>query len=267
MDPGQFKKKDLAVQQKVTGISNRLTKVVSRWEGIVATVLGEAASIETYDPYFNIDLDVYFQGNLLPSNDRREQLGNPGGFETSPINPTDRFLLEDLPVSINYNEVTRINMLLKRVETQSWVFRLETTNILYRIEKGKVLFSEGGWFENLGKKLLNVSDGFWNNLKEATRFSMDYYLNSLGAAVYREDLLFYQFSSSRFLQSLCSFLFALNKRFEPSGRLLLENIKTLRVLPGEFMARFESLIRPDVEIPKERKFEIAKLLAKSAVAL
>jgi hypothetical protein len=98
---------------------------------------------------------------------------------------------------------------------------------------------------------------------EAARFSLDHYLNGIGAAVYRADNLYYQISASGFCQSLCSYVFALNKRLEPTGRLLHDHIKELEVLPDEFLGRFESFIRPDAKLPPERKFEVAKLLAKS----
>ncbi|HUV08766.1 MAG TPA: DUF4037 domain-containing protein, partial [Spirochaetia bacterium] len=71
------------------------------------------------------------------------------------------------------------------------------------------------------------------------------------------------FSASGFCQSLCSYVFALNRKFEPTGRLLYDRIKSLKVLPDEFLGRFNSFIRPDQKLSPERKFEIAKLLAKS----
>ncbi len=240
-----------------------LVGIISKWNGIASIVLGEVARVETYDPYFIIDLDVYFRGDLLPSNDRREQFGHPGGFETSPIYPIDRFLVDELPVSIYYKDVSRMSLLVKRVEEQTWVFRSESTHLLYRIRNGQVLYSKGNWFEELKQRLESIPDGFWKSIMEAARFSLDHYLNGIGAAVYRGDNLYYQISASGFCQSLCSYVFALNKRLEPTGRLLHDHIKELAVLPDEFLGRFESFIRPDAKLPPERKFEVAQLLAKS----
>ena len=251
------------MKQKVKNISNRFTLEIAQWEGIETIVLGEAARIETFDPYFNIDLDVYFHGSLLPSNDRRERFAHPGGFETSPIFPIDRFMVEELPVSIHYKDVSRMALLLKRVEEGSWVFRRDSTNLLYRIENAEVLYSKTDWFEGLRQRITSIPEIFWNALTEAARFSLDQYLNGIGAAVYRGDNLYYQFSASGFCQSLCSYVFALNRKFEPTGRLLYDRIKSLKVLPDEFLGRFNSFIRPDQKLSPERKFEIAKLLAKS----
>jgi len=254
---------DDGVKQRVKGILKQLTDIISGWDRTSAVVAGEASKIETFDPYFTIDLDVYHRGDLLPSNDRRDRLGNPAGFETSPVYPVDRFLQDDLPVSISYKDVSRINLLLARVEEQSWVFRRESTELLYRIQKGDVLYAKGKWFEEVRERLKTVPEGFWKELMEATRFSLDYYLSGIGAAVYRGDNLFYQLSASGFCRSLCSYVYAMNRQFEPTGRLLHEQIKRLETLPEEFLGRFESFIRPDAKLPPERKYEIAKLLAKS----
>ncbi len=251
------------MQRKTEQISTQLCETVSRWDGVAAVVLGGSSRVETYDPYFAIDFDIYCRGSLPPSNDRRELFDNPGGFETSPVYPIDRFLIDGLPVSMYYKEVSRINLLLKRVQDCSWVFRSESTNLLYRIQHGEVLYNKGDWFEGLREKLADIPDEFWNGLMEAARFSLDQYLNGIGAAVYRNDDLYYQFSASSFCRSLCSYVFALNKRFEPTGRLLHDRIKELDTLPAEFLGRFETFIRPDAELPPERKFEIANLLAKS----
>ena len=251
------------MEGKVKKILGNLTSVISGWDGIEAIVMGEEAGVETLDPYFNIDLDVFFRGHLLPSNDRREHLDSPGGFETSPIYPVDRFLIDGLPVSIYYKDVSRMNLLLKRVKEQSWVFRTESTNVLYRIENGAVLHSQGDWFEELRKGFKGVPDGFWRSIMEAARFSLDQYLNGIGAAVYRSDNLFYQTSAAGFCTSLCSYVFAMNRQFEPGPRLLHEHIKKLKDLPPEFLGRFESFIRPDAELKPSTKYEIAKLLAQS----
>ncbi len=251
------------MQQKVKKILDGLVGTISKWNGIAAIVLGEVAKDETYDPYFIIALDVYIRGDLLPSNDRREKFDHPGGFETSPIYPIDRFLVGELPVSVHYKDVSRMSLLVKRVEQQTWVFRSESTHLLYRIQNGQILYSKGKWFEQLKQRLESIPDGFWKSIMETARFSLDLCLNGIGAAVYRADNLYYQISASGFCQSLCSYVFALNKCFEPTGRLLHDHIRELKILPDEFLGRFESFIRPDAKLLPERKFEVAQLLAKS----
>ena len=251
------------MKKKVEVISGELAASVSQWDGIVAIVLGEAAGIETIDPYFNIDIDVYYSEDIPDRDDRKERLGNPAGFETAFHQTLDQFFVQKLPVSLTYKKTERIDTILQRVLDGLWAFRNETTNLLYRVREGKILYQDGDWFERARARLDDVPEVFWDNLKTASRLALDRHLNDVGAAVYRGDYLFYQMAEGGFLKSLCSFLFALNKKFEPSGRLMLDHIVELEQLPGEFSGRFENLIRPDIEITAERRHEISKLVAKS----
>ena len=251
------------MKQKVENISCDLAKRIDRWPGVVAIVLGESGEIETLDPYFNIDIDVYHDGDTPTADERKELLGDPAGFEAALQQAVDRFFVDELPVSLTYKQTGRIEAILQRVRDGQWAFRGETTNMLYRIERGQSLAKNGPWFQGLRDGLKNTSEAFWENLKESSRLALERALSDMGAAVYREDYLFYQVAAAAFLQGLCSFLFALNCRFEPSSRLLLDHMRDLRRLPDEFSGRFESLVRSDVEITPERRYEIAELVTKS----
>jgi hypothetical protein len=58
-----------------------------------------------------------------------------------------------------------------------------------------------------------------------------------------------------------------NGQFEPSHRGYLALASALRTLPDDFAGRFESFLRPDSELPPSRKYEIAKLIARSIISL
>jgi hypothetical protein len=251
------------VEQKVQRICRSLSENIGKWPGIVAIVLGEAAGIETIDPYFRVDLDVYYRDELPSRADRAARLGDPAAFEGAPGHNVDRFLIEDFPVVIFYKQTERIDRILDRVIEGHWAFRNETTNLLYRIQKGTVLHNEGSWFESAAARLEEIPEVFWERLKQASRFALDRYVNEIGAAVYRNDFVYYQVAAVHFMQSLCSFLFACNQRFEPSSQLLLDHMGDLKIVPQEFAGRFDSLIRPDIEITPERRHEIAQLISKS----
>ena len=255
------------MQRKVAKISKQLTEVISSWDGVEAIVLGEAAEIRTLDPYFNIILDVYHMGNLLPVNDRREQFQHPAAFDTALVYPEDRFLMNDLPVRIRYQDTARFDLILNRIDNRLWVYRESGTCMFYRIQNGQILFQKSNWLENIKKKLSRFSDHFWDVVLESTRISVEYYLSDLNAAVFRNDYLFYLISSAAFLKSMCSYLFALNRCFEPSGRMIYEKVKNLPELPDEFLGRFESFLREDPALPPERKREIAELVAKSIISM
>jgi len=69
------------------------------------------------------------------------------------------------------------------------------------------------------------------------------------------------------VKSICSMLYAINRRFEPSGRQLYEQILELDVLPENFRGRFYSILRDDPEFNHERKQEIAELMTRSVINL
>ncbi len=251
------------MQKKVARIAETLSERMTEWKAVVAVALGEIATVETIDPYFSIDLAVCQEGELPPVAERAASLGSPPGFAYSPQLHADLFLLEELPVCVMYLERDRVDALLDRVVQGDWVFRDETTNILYRIENGKVLQDREGWLARSREKLARVPDAFWDHLKEGSRVALDRAVVDVGTAVHRGDHLFYRLSGARFLQSLCSFLFALNRQFEPSHQMLLERVTKLAKLPAEFSGRLDSLIRPDMEITPARRYEICQLVAKS----
>ncbi len=251
------------MQKKVMRIAEGLSACVTGWKTTVAVVLGETATVETVDPYFTIDMLVCHDGGLPSPTERKAALGAHARFECSPQQMTDQLLIEELPVRVLYKGRDRIEGLLERVEQGKWIYRDETTNILHRIQNGLVLHDHDGWLARSREKLCHVPDAFWLHLKETSRIVLDRAAADVGAAVHRGDYLFYQLSRARFLRSLCSFLFALNRQFEPSHQMLLERIVKLEKLPAEFSGRFDSLIRPDIEITPQRRHELCQIVAKS----
>ncbi len=251
------------MQKKVSAIATDLSARIQAWPGVVAVLLGDTANVETIDPYFVIDLAVCHDDGLPAEGERKATFGSPAGFEYSHLLVADLFLVEDLPVRVSYRTRERIDALIERAEAGKWVFRDETTHALYRIQHGKPLHDRDGWLARSRGRLALVPEIFWSHLKEDSRIAVDRALADVGAAVYRGDHLFYQLSAARFLQGLCSFLYALNRQFEPSYQMLLERITKLEKLPAEFSGRFDGLIRPDMEITPARRYEICQLIAKS----
>lgn len=251
------------MQKKVSTVAADLAARAVAWPGVVAVLLGDAANVETIDPYFSIDLAVCHDRGLPEVLERKTSFGTPQGFEYSHHLMADLFLLQELPVSVYYRPRDRIDALIERAEEGKWVFRDETTHLLYRIQNGKALQDPEGWLARSRERLSRVPDTFWSHLKEGSRVALDRALADVGAAVYRGDHLFYQMSAARFLQSLSSFLFALNRQFEPGYQMLLGRITKLDKLPDEFTGRLDGLIRPDIEITPARRYEICQLIARS----
>jgi hypothetical protein len=257
----------IEVKPKVDTIAHDCTKKLEKLDNVETVLLGEAADIEVYDPYFTIDLDVFYDGELLSSNKRAEFFGNPAIFETSPVNPVDRFLTGNLPVIIYYRELTRVDHIFERIEEQKWIFRKETTNMLYRLKNGQVLYGRKGWIDTIRKHFTAMPLSFWKNIIDSCKFLIEHYLREIHVSAIKDNNLLYQNSLSCFIEGVCSCIFALNREFEPSPRLLYHYLCSLKNLPDGFLNRFEILISPKEEFTMERKGEVATLIAKSLIPM
>ena len=258
----------MIVKRKVFNIARDYTKRLSDIEQVEAVILSETAEMEIYDPYFIIDMDIYYTKSLPESEERRMILGNPDIFETASVYPVDRFICEELPVILNYRHVKSIEGIFNRIEKAEWVFRIESSNILYRLKEGQVLFSRNpDWIENIKGRFDDIPVDFWQNILDSSLFFMEHYLREINVSVFKGNHLLYHNSLSKFIQSVCSYVFAVNCRFEPSPRMVYDEMARLPRLPDEFMTRFETLINPVRDFSLERTWEIAQLIAKSLIPM
>jgi len=255
------------MQQKVGKITGELTRTLAAWPGVEAVVLGEAAEAAVLDPYFTISVDVYYTEALASAAERRRAFGNPSPFDSLAPLGEDRFLRDDLPVKIRYQDTASYVLMLQRIEQRQWVLHEVGTYPFYRMVNGQLLHQRSGWVEEVRARLGALPEHFWRSVMDSTRLAVAYHLNDLRAAVFRADPLFTTFSLCQFLRSLCGFLFAANRAFEPSARLLGDKVRALSRLPDGFAGRFESLLRDDPVLPPQRKCEIAELLAKSILPM
>lgn len=258
------------MKPKVRTLADTLVSVISSWEGVEAICLNEAAAADTLDPYFALILDVYVS-SAIPSPAQRA-LVYPAHtvFESSPTAHKDRFLCGEYPVRIEYKSVEKIEELTAialRSGSELWKIRDSGTYAFYRLVNCKPLFQRSSWLADVCSRISSLSDSFWVEMRSFYQSSMDHYLADLGASIVREDQFHYMVSAANFIKSACSALFMENGTFEPSHRGFLSQIQDLKTLPDDFLGRFESFLRPDSELPPARKYEIAKLIARSIVSL
>ncbi|MBN2533605.1 MAG: DUF4037 domain-containing protein [Spirochaetales bacterium] len=255
------------LKRKVFKIANEYSRRITQYDNMEAIILGEAADIEVYDPNFIIAMDVYYSGRLLSAKKRNVLYGNPEFFESSSVYPMDRFISENLPVIINYRHINRIDRIFDRIERSEWVFRMESSNIFHRLKEGHVLFNRNGWIDKIKKRFTAIPDEFWEHILDSARFLIEHHLREINVSIFKSNNLLYLISLTHFIKSVCSFIYALNKDFEPSPRLLYGAIKKLPNLPDEFMNRFNILLNPATEVSLEQKGEVATLITKSLITM
>jgi hypothetical protein len=242
------------MQRKVQAISQQLAGVLTAWPEVEAVVLGETAESGVLDPYFAIALDVYHRGELPAGTERRVRFGSPAVFETVPEQPS-------------LQEAGRFEELLERIESRQWVFHDSSPGLFHRLAQGQALYVRSPWLEECRRRMLSLPDHYWGVVLEGSQRAFSYALTDLKASALRDDGLFFIIAMARFVRALVSFLFALNRRFEPGLRQLSGQLARLERIPDGFAGRFESLLREEPELDRERKCEIADLLARSALAM
>jgi hypothetical protein len=251
------------MKRKVHEIAGSLADRLAKVRGVQAVLLGEAADIEVFDPYFTIDLDVYTAG-VPPSIEKREKLlPDLEAFETSPVSALDRFRVKGLPASVHYIRSADVDRMLLRISEMTWVFHEPGTNALYRIERSEVLYTADSWLEEARAALAHVPEQFWGQTTMRALSLAERALSDLGAAAHRSDALYFLVSASRFMRCVASFLFAINRQFEPSDRMLGERIAALPRIPDGFIGQMDSFMRPIGEVTMEARREIAEHILRS----
>ena len=253
------------MKYKVERITSDLATKIAQWSEVDTVTLAETVEEDLQDPYFFISLDVYYRGGIPDVDSRMRVFSDAGAFESSSVTSKDRFLIESVPIRIEYKDIARIDEILRKTNENMWVFRQTGTYMFYRLASAKELGAKSEWLESVRGTLDELPEEFWDRLANSSRATMEHYLSDLIAAVMRDDKLFYLISAAGFIKSFLSLLFVLNREFEPSGRMLYEKAWNLPVLPENFKGRFHSFLREDPEFPPSRKREIAELMAKSVI--
>ncbi|MFP4431352.1 MAG: DUF4037 domain-containing protein [Spirochaetaceae bacterium] len=249
-------------EDAVASIAERL----DAWPSMDTITLVESGS-DTNDPYFFVSLDAYHRGDVPGEEERRREFHDAVAFESIYVTQKDRFLLHDIPVRIEYKNIHRFDEIVRTIEGNRGFYRDSGTYMFYRMKHSTILKQKSDWLTEVRKDLDAFTDGFWDTLRSLFQARMEHYLGDLHAAVIREDPLFYLVSASGFIRSVASVLFAVNRQFEPAPRSFLEEVPKLPALPDSFHGRFDSFLRTERELTRDRKLEVATLLAQSLIAL
>ncbi len=253
--------------RKVERIAREISEKLSGIPSVDCIIMQESAERDLSDPYFFISLDVYYRGALPDVSERQIIFGDTGAFESSFFSQKDRFFVEDIPVRVEYKHKDRVDHIIQNKEGNIWAFRDTGTYMFYRLKNGNIISRKTSWINGVRAKLDSLDDSFWAALRDSAFSTMEHYVIDISSAVLNNDDLFYIISMSGYLKSLCSFLFAVNRKFEPSGRNLSSHVLNLPVLPENFAGRFDSLLREDSGFSRSKRQEVAKLLTKSLLHL
>ena len=253
------------MKRKVKKLLDNLVEDINRWEMVDTITVAEMAEEDILSPYLFLSLDIFYHRNIPSPEDRRKSFEGAALFESSYFGSKDRFLLQEIPVRLEYKKITRIEALIRHKNGESFVSRESGTLLFYRLLNNRVLFHRSPWINKVRPQAKDLPESFWMSLQDAYWSDLEHQLGDLGAAVVAEDEFFYLRSLGNYLNTLCSLLFVLNRQFEPAGRRMQEQLEKLNRLPEAFRGRFASLITEDSEFTPARKLEVAKLITRSLI--
>lgn len=247
-------------------LTHPIVEVLSAWSGVDSIGIIQSGS-DPYDPYYFVSLDVYCSGEIPGADARREELQGHTMFESSQVTRKDRFLVGQTPVRIEYKDTGRFDELVRAAKRGEPRFRDAGTYPFYRLATAEVAYARTGWIQEICSELRELPASFWSSLRETQQARAEHTYADLSAAAVRNDQLFFLVSAGRFLRSLAGLLFTVNRQFQPSYRLLAEELYALPTLPESFAARMESFIRQDGSWSLEQRRELAELMITSVFSL
>jgi hypothetical protein len=252
-------------------LADRFADTLSTWPGIECVSLNEAALPDPLDPYFALILDVFHSGPIPKAEERCRLYGEDvAAFETSNQFTKDRFLIGDVPVRLEFKDISKVEELVSIADTKFeflWLIKDSGTYGFYRLANGEILFSRNDWIQGIRKRLGNLGDPFWETIRYANQSKMEHFLSDLGAAFFQGDDFHYLIASAGFIKNACLTLFCINRRFEPSHRAYYIQVKELPLLPASFAAELETFLRNDPEVTAERRYSLAQVMARGIVVL
>ncbi|MCL2190638.1 MAG: DUF4037 domain-containing protein [Treponema sp.] len=259
------------MKYKTRVLVERFAEILSAWPGVECVTLNEAALPDMLDPYFALIFDVFFSSPIPEAQRRCEMFGGDVvAFESSGLNEKDRFLLGDVPVRLEYKPTKKVEELVSIADSQAdslWLIKHSGTYSFYRLAVGETVFSRAGWLGGIRGRLEGLPDVFWTEMRAAAQSKMEHFLSDLGAASFQGDEFHYLVASAGFIKTACLALFCANRRFEPSHRAYYRQVVDLPILPERFPAQLENFFFGGPGASMDRRFSLAKLIARGIVGL
>jgi len=259
------------MRYKTQKLVDRFTEILSSLKGVECITLNEAAQQDTLDPYFALILDVFCSAPIPSSEERCKLFGDDvAAFESSGQNEKDRFLIGDIPVRLEYKKTAKIDELVNIAcadHESLWFIKDSGTYGFYRLANCEIIFSRTNWIYEIRKRLENITDQFWTEMRNTVQSKMEHFLSDLGAACFQKDMFHYLIASAGFIKTACLTLFCINKRFEPSHRAYYKQVCELPILPESFSAEFEAFLETEDTADLDSRFHLAKLMAQKIIML
>ncbi len=232
-------------------------------------------ALGTFDPDSDVDLYVLSHPDIRPTHERMDAFQKIEGIQDVQMDHEepgwdnqwcprgDRCRLGGLPFDIAYNTVdwmkTVVSAVKERGVTSIPELRFRPYTMLGLLENSVVLYDPKSILQSMRSSLypypaklrqtllsenLLITSGSLGELQ-------DYVRRSIGNSAFH-------FHLSRILDSLCTVLFAINRRYDPATKRTEEAFRDLEVVPDHFLERYSRIL--ETPLTREGRHEIVDSL-------
>jgi hypothetical protein len=238
---------DVAAQQVVT--------LITSLPGIVGVSLGGSAAAGLADDTSDLDLHVYWRGDLAPPAERAARLAqfaDAGSVEVNILTwgLEDHARVGGRLIELIYVHLDDLRAEIDRAYSEGLITEGYTTARLYYLAGGRLLHDTAGKLTGLRDRLLaEYPESTRKLLLQHQPELLRYFLWHLRQAQQRGDLLFVQHRRYALQSMFYNLLFALNRRYHPGEKRLLIHGERCARRPAQLSARWAESTRLAADDP------------------
>lgn len=244
------------VEQDVGSSASWMAEAATGIPGVVAVSLGGSHATGLADAASDIDLHVYWRGELPPGPQRAAVLAaipDPGTTirEETAWGPEDHLVVDGRPAELVYVDLDDVIRQVERARTVGLDDEGFATAVLHSVASGIVLEDGGGELAAARATLADYPEATHRRLVRTLPHLLRSYLAQLTKAQGRGDLLFVQHRRYSLQMVYFNLLFALNRRYHPGEKRLAVHGERCPVRPvrqGERWAEVTALSADDVRL-------------------
>ncbi len=249
----------MSLAEKLPDAASTVVRRVARREDVRGVLCFGSYALGTFDDDSDIDLYVFCDPKVMSEASRRRMFeGLPElsdlelnyvtpGFEVQWIYQTDRFRLGDVHFDVAYHTAAWIKAVVQKVtqEGRSSIqeLRYRAHAMLGLLENSIVLHDTGSFLDELISGIRPYPPKLKERLMADSLALLNDRIGDLRDCAERGiGNACFLFHLTTMSDALCTLLFALNERYDPSTKRVEEALERLEVLPLNFRERYAALL-------------------------
>ena len=236
-----------------------IVESLARLEGVQAILCFGSYAMGTFDEYSDVDLFVFCEPEVVSASERQRILeGVQGvthfeegdtavGWDSQWFLQSDSFRMNGILFEISYNTMDWISTVVRRVTQEGATSipeqKFRPYTMLGLLENGIILYDPCSGLKRLIGCLYPYPARLKQRLISDSLHTLKDCLAELKDGVKRGfGLTFFHFFFHRMCDALYTFLFAVNKKYDPAVKRPEIEYQKLKILPPNFLDRYTKLL-------------------------